>query len=85
VQHDTEKVEEYYGRAILGSPEDVEVLSLYAKFTWETHNEAARAQLYFGPAVKAAPNDCYVLSSYGIPKRRRIRTMILLICKMWQL
>jgi len=65
VQHDMAKAEEYYGRAILASPGDAEVLSLYAKFTWETQNDGARAESYFDRAVKAAPDDCYVLSSYA--------------------
>ena len=57
VLHDIVKAEEKYGREILESLEDVEILSLYAKFTWETHNDAARAEAYFVWAVKVAPND----------------------------
>ena len=56
VLHDIAKAEEYYGRVILASFEDVEMPSLYAKFTWETHNDAAWNEAYFVRAVKAAPN-----------------------------
>ena len=55
--HDIVKAEEYYRRGILEILEDVEILSLYAKFTWETHNDAARVESYFVWAVKVAPDD----------------------------
>ena len=57
VQYDTAKADEYYGRAILESLEDVEILSLYSKFTWETHNDVAWTEAYFVWAVKVAPDD----------------------------
>ena len=47
VLHDIAKVEEYYGRVILEILEDIEILSLYAKFTWETHNDATQVEAYF--------------------------------------
>ena len=56
VLHDIVKAEENYGRAILASLEDVEILSLYAKFTWETHNDVSRNEAYFVRAMKAAPD-----------------------------
>ena len=55
--HDIAKAEEYYKREILASLEDTEILSLYAKFTWETHNDATWDEAYFVQAVKATPDD----------------------------
>lgn len=55
------RAEEYYGRAILASPGDGEVLSLYGKLIWETQKDEVRAKSYFDQAVQAAPEDWYVL------------------------
>lgn len=52
--------EEYYGRAILASPGDGELLSLYGKLIWETHRDGDRAKSYFDRAVSASPDDWYV-------------------------
>ena len=41
VLHDIAKEEEYYWRVILASLEDTEILSFYAKFTWEKHKDVA--------------------------------------------
>lgn len=57
VEKDATRAEEYYGRAILASPGDGEVLSLYAKLIWETERDQDRAQCYFDQAVSASPND----------------------------
>lgn len=55
------RAEEYYGRAILASPGDGEVLSLYGKLIWETQKDEVRAKSYFDQAVQAAPEDWYIL------------------------
>ena len=52
-----ERAEEYYGRAILASPGDGEVLSLYGKLIWERHGDESRAKSYFDRAVTASPDD----------------------------
>ena len=57
VERDAVKAEEYYGRAILASPGDGEVLSLYGKLIWETQRDEDRANSYFERAVRASPND----------------------------
>lgn len=49
--------EEYYGRAILASPDDGDLLSLYGTLLWETHRERERAAAYFERAVEAAPQN----------------------------
>lgn len=54
---DAVSAEECYGRAILASPGDGEVLSLYGKLVWETHRDEERAEAYFNRAVKASPDD----------------------------
>lgn len=54
------KAEEYYGRAILFSPGDGELLSLYGKLIWETQRDENRAKSYFNQALQASPNDWYV-------------------------
>lgn len=53
------KAEEYYGRALLASPGDGEVLSLYGSLIWETQRDEDRAHGYFDQAVKASPEDWY--------------------------
>ncbi|KAF2315477.1 hypothetical protein GH714_039831 [Hevea brasiliensis] len=65
VEGDRERAEEYYARAILASPGDGEVLSLYGKLIWDSHRDGERAQAYFDQAVSASPNDCMVLGSYA--------------------
>lgn len=57
VEKDPIRAEEFYGRAILASPGDGELLSLYAKLIWETERDRERAQCYFDQAVSASPND----------------------------
>lgn len=52
-----EGAEECYGRAILASPGDGEVLSLYGKLIWDAHRDEGRAESYFERAVEAAPDD----------------------------
>lgn len=55
--------EECYCRAILASPGDGDLLSLYAKLIWETHRDEERAKSYFDQAVSASPDDWYVILS----------------------
>lgn len=57
VEKDYDRAEEYYGRAILASPGDGEVLSLYGKLIWEAQRNQKRAEGYFEQAIKAAPDD----------------------------
>lgn len=51
------KAEEYCARAILMSPNDGNVLSMYGDLIWQSHKDASRAESYFDQAVKAAPDD----------------------------
>lgn len=51
------KAAEFYGRAILASPGDGEVLSLYGKLIWETEGAVNRAKSYFDQAIHASPDD----------------------------
>lgn len=53
------RAEEYYGRAILASPGDGELLSLYGRLIWETQRDGDRARSYFDQAVHASPHDWY--------------------------
>lgn len=55
------KAEEFYGRAILASPGDGEVLLLYGKLIWETQRDESRTKSYFDQAVNASPDDWYDL------------------------
>lgn len=59
MEKDTERAEEYYGRAILASPGDGELLSLYGRLIWETQRDGDRAKSYFDQAVYASPHDWY--------------------------
>ncbi|KAE8727056.1 Detected protein of unknown function [Hibiscus syriacus] len=45
---DTERAEEYYGRAILVSPGDGEILSLYAQLIWDRHGDKTRTSMVLG-------------------------------------
>lgn len=65
MEGDVVKAEEYYGRAILASPGDGEVLSLYGNLIWEKERDERRAKSYFDQAVQASPDDCMVLGSYA--------------------
>jgi Tfp pilus assembly protein PilF len=57
VRADFVKAEEYCGRAILASPNDADVLSMYADLIWHSQKHASRTESYFDQAVKAAPDD----------------------------
>ena len=57
VEGDLVKAEECYGRAILASPDDGEVLSLYGKLIWETQGDKERAHSYYDRAITASPDD----------------------------
>lgn len=57
VENDAVRAEEFYGRAILASPGDGELLSLYGKLVWETQRDEQRAKSYFDRAVYASPDD----------------------------
>lgn len=59
VEKDTVRAEEYYGRAIIASPGDGEVLSLYGKLIWDTQRDGDRAKSYFDRAVHASPDNWY--------------------------
>jgi Tfp pilus assembly protein PilF len=59
VEKDTVRAEEYYGRAILASPGDGELLSLYGKLIWDSYRDGERAKSYFDQAVYASPDDRY--------------------------
>nr|DAD27250.1 TPA_asm: hypothetical protein HUJ06_028718 [Nelumbo nucifera] len=74
VEKDVAKAEEYYGRAVLVSPGDGEVLSLYGKLIWEMHRDQDRAQSYFDQAVQASPSNCYCNSSYMWTIPEAVRT-----------
>ncbi|CAN0921745.1 hypothetical protein LINGRAHAP2_LOCUS32746 [Linum grandiflorum] len=65
VEGDVKRAEEYYGRALLESPGDGEVLSLYANLIWNNYKDQHRAFTYFHHAASASPNDCMVLGSYA--------------------
>ena len=58
------RAEEYSGRAILASPGDGELLSLYGRLIWETHRDGDRAKSYFDQAVYASPHDWYGTSCF---------------------
>ncbi|GKB42101.1 tetratricopeptide-like helical domain containing protein [Tanacetum coccineum] len=62
---DVVKAEECYGRAILASPGDGELLSFYGKLIWDTERDGERAQSYFDRAVSVSPDDCMVMGSYA--------------------
>ncbi|XP_078437676.1 uncharacterized protein LOC144708302 [Wolffia australiana] len=62
---DYEGAEECYGRVILTTPADGEVLSLYGQLVWDAHGDEQRAEAYFERAVEASPEDCYVMGSYA--------------------
>ncbi|GFZ15461.1 tetratricopeptide repeat (TPR)-like superfamily protein [Actinidia rufa] len=50
IEGDAVRAEEYYGRAILASPGDGEVLALYGSLIWETYRDEDRAKSYFDRA-----------------------------------
>lgn len=60
MEGDSVKADECYGRAILASPGDGELLSLYGKLIWDTQRDGERAQSYFDQAVSVSPDDWYV-------------------------
>lgn len=68
VEKDTEKAEEYYGRAILANPGDGELLSMYGKLIWETQRDEDRAKSYFDQAVSASPDNWYSINISLSPK-----------------
>lgn len=57
MEGDAEGAAECYARAILASPGDGEVLSLYGRLIWEAERDEDRARLYFDRAVHASPDD----------------------------
>ncbi|KAM0935462.1 putative tetratricopeptide-like helical domain superfamily [Dioscorea sansibarensis] len=59
---DFREAEKYYSRAILLSPRDGDLLSLYAKLLWDL-GENAKAGHYYDLAAKAAPDDRFVLGA----------------------
>lgn len=63
MEGDAKGAEECYGRAILASPGDGEVLSLYGTLVWETQRDEERAEVYFERAVEASPDDWYAPSA----------------------
>lgn len=63
VEGDRKGAEEFYSRAIVASPRDADVLSLYGKLVWETHRDKERAGDYFERAVEASPDDWYCIIS----------------------
>ncbi|KAL0732167.1 hypothetical protein Bca4012_028261 [Brassica carinata] len=65
VKGDMKKAEEYCERAILGSTNDGNVLSLYADLILQNHGDRKRAHFYFQQAAKMSPEDCYVQASYA--------------------
>lgn len=74
VQRDLPGAQDCYARAMLASPADADLLSLYGRALWEAgqgHGQADRdgskdrAEGYFQRAVQAAPDDCHVLASYA--------------------
>ena len=75
MEGDAKGAEEYYGRALLASPGDGEVLSLYGKLVWEAHRDGERAEAYFERAVEASPDDWYrsSLSSYSFFRSKKIK------------
>lgn len=77
--------EECYGRAILASPGDGELLMLYGMLVWENYREKERAGAYLQKATELSPHDWYVhrsptfvpsscihLHSNSIPKRGKL-------------
>lgn len=52
--------EECYGRAILASPGDGELLMLYGMLVWENYREKERAGAYLQKATELSPHDWYV-------------------------
>ena len=57
MERNYEGAEDCYGRAILATPGDGEVLSLYGNLIWEAHGDEERAESYFETAVEASPDD----------------------------
>ncbi|CAL5409033.1 unnamed protein product [Camellia sinensis] len=62
---DLHGTEEYYLRATLADPKDVEILLLYANLVWKLHQDQDRALNYFKRAAQAAPEDSHVLAAPG--------------------
>lgn len=51
------RAEEYCKRAILGSTNDGNVLSLYADLILHNHGDSKRAHSYFQQAAQMSPED----------------------------
>ncbi|PKU82711.1 hypothetical protein MA16_Dca020290 [Dendrobium catenatum] len=64
VEGDLERAEEYYGRAILASPNDGELLSLYGRLVWESQRDSKRAESYHERAAEASPENWYFPSCF---------------------
>ncbi|XP_039121607.1 uncharacterized protein LOC120258310 [Dioscorea cayenensis subsp. rotundata] len=56
------EAEKYYSRAIVLSPRDGDLLSLYAKLLWD-EGEKTKAGHYYDLAAKASPDDRFVLGA----------------------
>lgn len=59
--------ERSYGRAIVASAGDGEVLMLYGVLVWENYREKERAGAYLQRAVEASPHDRYITKSTAVP------------------
>lgn len=68
--------EQCYGRAILASPGDGEVLMLYGMLVWENYREKERAGAYLQRATEISPDDWYIQTYY----KSIIDSLLLISC-----